>query len=108
MVDGLSPYRRFRSRRYEFTVSSSQVAHHGSSELSTDISFTHELVVPGVWRAFVDKDVHAALDSDLERRREVNGAPEARATFAPDEHPIASFHGAQSCIAHHADQAVRR
>jgi hypothetical protein len=69
----------------------------GSSALPGQVGFTHERVVPRLRRAVIDEDVHATVDCDLERRREVHGAPQARAALAPDEHPIAGLQRRQSC-----------
>ena len=73
----------------DFALSSEQ---SGRYELPGEIGFGHELVVPRLWRAVIDEDVHAAVDRDLKRRRKLDGAPHAGATFTPDEHPIAVFH----------------
>ena len=69
----------------------------GSSALPGQFGFAHEVVVPGLWRAVIDEDVHASVDRDLKRRREVRGAPHARAALTPDEHPFSGLHGRQSC-----------
>ena len=57
-------------------------------------------------RAVVNEDVHATLYSDLKWRRETDGAAEAGATLAPDEHRLTAFHGGESCIGGRPDRQI--
>jgi hypothetical protein len=74
------------------------------SALPNHVGVRYERVVPAVWRIVVDKNVHPAVNSDLERRREVNRAPKTGSAFAPDEHPFARFHYDKSRSVGRADR----